>query len=288
MKIVIVGHGFVGKAVDYGFSTKDVEKIIVDPIYENTSKPNHFASVKDIKHIKDINVIFVCVPTPMNDDGTINPSIVLNTIREIVQCELPGIVIVKSTITPNIAEDITQNNPRIVYNPEFLTEKTANEDFVNPSMHVFGGINVTTEIVQKMYENHSLCKPCPIFHMSAKEASFVKYGINTFLASKVLWFNQFYDIINNNDAAFHKIIGAMTTDERIGKSHTNVPGFDNKRGFGGACFPKDTNAFLNFDPSFTILGEVISVNNSIRAGYKKDEREKEQNINFENNYKGEF
>jgi len=280
MKIVIIGHGFVGKAVEYGFSTKGVETIIIDPIYETSPTLGRLKSISDIEHVRDINLIFVCVPTPMNDDGTINSSSVLDTIQEINKHGLGGIIVVKSTITPDIAEKITRHNIRTVYNPEFLREKTANEDFVNPSMHVFGGIDVSTAIVQAAYENHSLCKPCPAFCMSPKEAAFVKYGINTFLASKVAWFNQFYDVVNDNNAAFNKVINAMTEDPRIGKSHTNVPGFDGKRGFGGACFPKDVAAFLNFDTSFTFLQEVITINNTMRSVYEKDDREKEQNVKF--------
>ena len=281
MKIAIIGHGFVGKAVDYGFSTKDVEKYIIDPIYDMSPLKNKYSDISVLKSVTDINLVFVCVPTPMRDDGSINSSIVEETISYLNENEVSGIIVVKSTITPDVAERLSKSN-RLVYNPEFLTERTANEDFVNPPMHIFGGERYITETVQHMYEEHSLCKPCPVFHMTVKEASFVKYGINTYLASKVAWFNQFYDAVTNYGGAFHKVIGAMTTDERIGKSHTNVPGFDGKRGFGGACFPKDTSAFLNFDPSFTILREVIAINNAMRSVYEKDDREKEQNVKYDN------
>ena len=280
MKIAIIGHGFVGKAVDYGFSTKDVEKYIIDPIYDMSPLKNKYSDISVLKSVTDINLVFVCVPTPMRDDGSINSSIVEETISYLNENEVSGIIVVKSTITPDVAERLSKSN-RLVYNPEFLTERTANEDFVNPPMHIFGGARYITETVQHMYEEHSLCKPCPVFHMTVKEASLVKYGINTYLASKVAWFNQFYDAVTNYGGAFHKVIGAMTTDERIGKSHTNVPGFDGKRGFGGACFPKDTNAFLKFDPSFTILREVIAINNAMRSVYEKDDREKEQNVKYE-------
>jgi len=283
MHILIIGHGFVGKAVDYGFSTKGVRKTIVDPIYDGVpvASAGYWPSIDDIKDMTDFDLIFVCVPTPMNDDGSINSSIVEETVSYLNGNEVSGIIVIKSTITPDVAEKLHKYD-RVVYNPEFLTERTANEDFVNPPMHVFGGEQYFTETVQRIYEQHSLCKPCPVFHMTVKEASFVKYGINTYLASKVAWFNQFYDVVTNYGGAFHKVIGAMTTDERIGKSHTNVPGFDGKRGFGGACFPKDTNAFLNFDPSFTLLREVIAINNAMRSVYEKDDREKEQNVKYDN------
>jgi len=272
MKIAIIGHGFVGKAVDYGFNHPDVEKIIIDP--------NYGTSIKDLKGV-DISASFVCVPTPMDDDGSINSSIVEDTVAYLKN-KCMGTIIVKSTVTPDIIEKLTSGliGSRVVYNPEFLTEKAANEDFVNPSLHVFGGIREATDAVQSLYEKYSNCKPCPVFHMTAKEASFVKYGINSYLASKVLWFNQFYDIVEKNYGSYNTVINAMTADPRVGASHTSVPGFDGKRGFGGACFPKDTSAFLNFDDTFTVLREIISVNNSMRSAYEKDDREKEQNVQY--------
>jgi UDPglucose 6-dehydrogenase len=109
----------------------------------------------------------------------------------------------------------------------------------------------------------------------------VKYGINCYLATKVLWFNQFHDIVTNEGGNFGKVVSAITQDSRVGRSHTTVPGFDGKRGFGGACFPKDTAAFLNIANDFTVLAEVIKANNEYRKCYEKDSREKEQNINYD-------
>ena len=132
-----------------------------------------------------------------------------------------------------------------------------------------------------MYVNHSQCKPCPAYLMTAKEASFVKYGINSFLATKVLWFNQFKDLIDNAEIKYNVIVYAIGADPRIGHSHTQVPGPDGKKGFGGACFPKDTKAFSKYaDGKFTVLDEVINVNNEYRLQYTLDEREEEQNVRF--------
>lgn len=272
MKIAIIGHGFVGKAVDYGFNHPEVEKIIIDP-REGT----------DIRQLKGLNIdaSFVCVPTPMGDDGSINSSIVVDTVNYLKR-KCMGNIIIKSTVTPDIIEKLTNGiaGDRVVYNPEFLTEKAANEDFVNPSLHVFGGYKDVTLAVQNLYDMYSNCKPCPVYHMSAKEASFVKYGVNSYLASKVLWFNQFYDIVDSNQCNYNTVINAISGDPRVGTSHTSVPGYDGKRGFGGACFPKDTAAFVNFAPDFTVLREVIAINNAMRGVYEKDDREKEQNVSY--------
>ena len=264
--IAIVGHGYVGKAVDYGFSD-GVTKHIVDPIYKT--------NISDLVG-KNIDIAFVCVPTPFGKNGEIDSSIVESVVAELAQFICP--IIIKSTVTPDIVDKLYLKNNRVVYNPEFLTEKNALDDFVNPPMHIFGGGRGITNIVHEFYNDYSNCKPCPVFHMTAKEASFVKYGINSFLATKVLWMNQFKDIVDNMGCNYNKIINAIGTDIRVGPSHTQVPGPEGKRGFGGACFPKDTQAFASFAKTFTVLEEVIKQNNIYRSQYELDDREKEQKV----------
>jgi nucleotide sugar dehydrogenase len=271
IKIGIVGHGFVGKAVDYGFTHRDVEKYIVDPKYGT--------SIENLPH--DVDVVFVCVPTPMGDNGSILRK-VIGQIEEHVS--MKSLIVIKSTITPDIIRDFAYDG--IVYNPEFLAEKNANYDFVNPQFHVFGGTTDDTKLLEQVYNTCSLCTPCHVFHVSHIDASFIKYGINTFLATKVTFFNQLYDTINKEpDANFAGIIAAIGSDERIGSSHTKVPGFDGKQGFGGACFPKDCAALVAYDNSLTLLAESIKINNQYRSTYELDEREKAQNVNYEQTQK---
>lgn len=278
MKIAIIGHGFVGKAVDYGFPDNICQKIIVDPKYGNT--------VDDILKT-DFQYAFVCVPTPMGPDGKIDASIITDVVEKLKKHPY-AITVIKSTVTPDIIQNLFHGSTRMIYNPEFLTEKSANEDFVNPFMHVFGGHPDMTARLEDLYKFYSLCKPCPTYHMSAVDASFVKYGINSFLASKVLWFNQFYDVVNRYGSNFGKVVGAITADNRIGRSHTTVPGFDGKRGYGGACFPKDTSALAHFANGIgidmSVLKEVISSNNEYRKDYEKDARELEQRVTFSNTF----
>lgn len=271
MKITIIGHGFVGKAVEYGFKTPGVKIQIVDPKYN--------ISLKDVKLQE--NIAFVCVPTPMGKDGVIDSSILVDTVQQLKK-RIAGIIVIKSTVTPDILKSLVKGSGgnRIVYNPEFLTEKNSIDDFINPGMHIFGGESGIIDDLEYYYKEYSLCRPCPIHRMSAVDASYVKYGINSFLAMKVLFFNQFYDVIENNKGSYNKIVNAIISDPRVGPSHTAVPGLDNKRGYGGACFPKDTSALFNHDKTFTLLGECVRINNEYRAMYELDEREREQNVNY--------
>lgn len=270
MKMLIVGHGFVGKAVDYGFSHPKVEKTIVDPKYN--------IHLKDVD-VKQFGIVFVCVPTPFGSDG-IDSSILDDVMSYLIPKEPQEwpTVVIKSTVTPDVISKYDKSF--IVYNPEFLTEKSANEQFISPQFHVFGGNPMTTQIVSKIYDKYSLCNPCPVMHMTLEEASFVKYTINSFLAMKVTFFNQLYDAIGEANADFTTIIKAVGLDERIGPSHTRVPGFDGKQGYGGACFPKDTSAFTKYSNKLTLLEECIKINNDYRSQYELDDREREQHVNY--------
>ena len=270
-KVAIIGHGFVGKAVDYGFSNPKVEKRIFDPKYNTTSK--------DLQKLVEWgpNLTFVCVPTPMSDNGDIDTSI-LDSVMDDIK-DVKSLVVIKSTITPAVIDKYRSNN--IVYNPEFLTEKSACEQFVNPDFHIFGGTEEACAKLDDYYENYSLCTPCMTYYLNKAEASFVKYAINSFLATKVTFFNQLYDACNDyGQVNFNKIIKAVGADDRVSISHTKVPGFDGKQGYGGACFPKDTFAFSQFSDKLTLLRKAIEINNNYRSQYERDDREKEQNIQF--------
>lgn len=275
-KIGIVGHGFVGKAVDYGFEHPMVEKFFVDPKYDTT--------IDDLVAWQP-NLTFVCAPTPMGEDGVVNATIAEDAVLKCARLTKGGVVL-KSTVPPDIIDRIAltlameELDNRFVYNPEFLTEKSAAEQFIAPQFHIFGGVPQATAALESIYTDFSNCNPTKAVHMSAVEASFVKYGINSFLAMKVAFFNQLYDAVEDFGGAWNKIVNAIGMDERIGHSHTKVPGFDKKRGFGGACFPKDTKAFTKFSNKLTLLEKTISINNEYRAQYELDDREKEQNISY--------
>lgn len=278
IKLGIVGHGFVGKATDSGFAC-NVEKFIVDPLYQT--------SVRELKSFKP-DIVFICVPTPMSKDGDQDSSIITNVITELMKYCPEVVKVVKSTVVPSVLENIEKVEPNIVYNPEFLREKHANSDFINSDMIIFGGKKDACDIVSNAYLNHSLCKTKEHIFLSLKAASLVKYTINSFLASKVVFFNELYAIYEQLDLTddWNNIISTISNDERIGCSHMDVPGHDGRKGFGGACFPKDTLALVKYadslDVDMSLLKSAIRKNNSIRNQYSNlDDREVEQNVSFD-------
>jgi len=263
MKLGIVGHGFVGTAVDHGF-TRDIQKFIVDPKHNSTN------TIEDLIAFKP-DATFVAVPTPQSESGECNTEILEGVMQKLNNSK-GLLVIVKSTVPAYKLQKIQEEciNIRIVYNPEFLTEKNYIDDFVNPAMHVFGGINADTDAVEKLYLEHSDCAECPVYKTDLITASMVKYCINSFLATKVTFMNEMYDVLRAARGAdwntFTKIIA---NDPRVGNSHMRVPGNDGQRGYAGSCFPKDTAALAWFareilNTQFTQLETSIKINDTLR------------------------
>jgi len=276
LKIGIVGHGFVGKAVDYAFSTPNVKKFIVDPLYNTT--------LADLAEFQP-QITFICAPTPSRDDGSVDTSIVDEAVMKLINTT-QSFIAIKSTITPDAAERLTRFDSRVVYNPEFLTEANPKMDFVNQQFNVMGITEQGAgQYLEGIYNNFSLCNPAQTIMVSPVEASLFKYAVNTYLATKVTFFNQLKQICDDYGANFNMLSRALPIDHRIGQSHMKIPGPDGKAGFGGSCFPKDLNAFIKFaeketsvDP--TIWKEVRKVNNEIRSQYELSDREIAQNVNY--------
>jgi UDPglucose 6-dehydrogenase len=249
--------------VDHGF-TKDIQKFIVDPKHNSTN------TIEDLIAFKP-DAVFVAVPTPQSESGECNTEILEGVMQQLNNSK-GLLVIVKSTVPAYKLQKIQEEciNIRIVYNPEFLTEKNYIDDFVNPAMHVFGGMNKDTDAVEKLYLEHSDCAECPVYKTDLITASMVKYCINSFLATKVTFMNEMYDVLRAARGAdwntFTKIIA---NDPRIGNSHMKVPGNDGQRGYAGSCFPKDTAALAWFareilTPQFTQRETRIKLNDTLR------------------------
>lgn len=276
LRIGIIGYGFVGQAVQYSFMTQNVETFIVDPKYNDNT-------LDDLVEWNP-GLIFVCLPTPSNNDGSIDASLVRDTVKNL-KSRLNTFIIIKSTITPKIVSEITSQEFNIAYVPEFLSEGNAKFDMVNSDFMVIGtNFDTAYDQVIDYYEKYSMCKKgINYINVTPTEASFVKYTINTFLAMKTAYFNELYSLADAADVNYQNILKGVLADSRIGSSHTKIPGPDGKFGFGGACFPKDLNAFIDYSDNkskLTILKGVRTSNNRIRSQYETDDREKANNIKF--------
>ncbi len=277
MKVSIIGLGFVGKALDNALK-EGVSKIHIDPILGT--------SMEDLKFF-DPDIIFVCVPTPMTKKGTQDISILESVLNDIKLNIDDPFIVLKSTVLPDNISLLNDFND-FVYNPEFLREKSANEDFINSSLILFGGNKESCNKLAKFYSGFTKCISQDYLYTDIEAASLIKFSINSFLATKVIFFNQLNEIFmkSGTKESWQKFISIIDKDNRIGSSHMDVPGHDKRKGYGGACFPKDTHAFNEYskkiNKGFTLLDTVIKINNQIRSQYKNlTDREKEQLIFFD-------
>ena len=260
MKLGIIGKGFVGSAVANGFD-KDCEQVIVDPWYNNNT----------LDEVLDCKLVFVCVPTPVAEDGSCDTTIAKDVLTELNRLQYKGVVVIKSTIIPDYLQEFKKEYAlKIVYNPEFLTEANADDDFKNPPFQVFGGKWRDCEIVEKAYLRHSSVRIVPTFKVDLTTASLLKYTINSWLATKVTFFNELKELheLGSSMVSWEQFTDMLSRDERVGNSHMQVPGPDGEPGFGGHCLPKDTEALLNYankkNIKMSVLRKAVSTNKKIR------------------------
>lgn len=262
LKLGIIGKGFVGSAVSNGFN-RDVDQFVVDPKHNNNT-------IKELVKFSPI-VTFVCVPTPVAEDGSCDTTIANEVLEQLHNHKYKGVVVIKSTIIPDYLHQFKkQYDLKIVYNPEFLTEANADADFLNPPFQVFGGKWRDCEVVEKAYLRHSSVRIVPTFKVDLTTASLLKYTINSWLATKVVFFNELYKLHQSGSSAvpWEQFTDMLSRDERIGRSHMSVPGPDGKFGFGGHCFPKDTEALLHYSQSknldLSVLRKAVKTNSKFR------------------------
>lgn len=235
-KVAIIGQGFVGTALKEAFA-KYHDINTYDKF--NQAKSTH-SSITEAS--REAGVTFVCVPTPMTPSGSCDTSIVESVCKEI---DSDPIIVIKSTVEPGTCLKIAlENNQRVVFNPEFLLERNATEDFKNTSRVILGGAPSCTKIMKQFYLK--VFPEASIIQTDSMTAEFVKYLINCFLATKVSIANEFHLLCNETGVDYDKVIEYATHDDRLGNTHFSVPGPDGKLGFGGSCFPKDLNGIIAF------------------------------------------
>lgn len=248
MKIGIIGQGFVGTAVREKFKHfYDVmcwDKKWDFPIIYKNDIEKIIHTKNELKYLSNnCDVIFVCVPTPMYEDGECDTSIVNDIMNNLYKFNCSSEIIIKSTIPPGTTKSFNKkyNSLNINFSPEFLTEANSVEDFKNQNRIIIGSDSdspLTKEIFSKVFNGTYLQ------FLSTTEAEMVKYVTNCFLATKVSFFNDIYNFCETKKINYNKVLEVTLLDSRITKSHTQVPGPDGDYGYGGHCFPKDMNALI--------------------------------------------
>ena len=245
VKIGIIGKGFVGSAVAHGFSHQTSYGANIK-IYD--VNPERSQNTLD-ETVNDSDFIFLSVPTPSDSEGNMDLSIVDNALHEINQVNKnsSNIVLLRSTVVPGTTKMFQEKFPnlRFVFNPEFLTERSAAFDFINQTRVILGGKIEYTSLVKKLYQDR-FGSFLPVVQTNFQTAELIKYMNNLFFATKVSFLNEMKLLADKIDVDWDKAVEGFVLDGRIGHSHLSVPGPDGRFGFGGSCFPKDIQALISF------------------------------------------
>jgi UDPglucose 6-dehydrogenase len=245
--IGIVGYGIVGQAVEYGFKS---EKIFIYDKYKN------YLSLEEV--CKNSEFIFICVPTPILEDGSgIDLSIVEENVDAIAKY-IEGtdkIIVIKSTSVPGTTSRMAKKYPKVnfAFNPEFLTEANFLEDFVNSDRCVIGAFDdLTSRRLVSLYKKHF--PKMPIYQSDPTTAEMVKYMANCYLATKVIFANEMFDLCEKLGIKYEEVKKLTVADHRIYDSHLDVT---TMRGFGGKCFPKDMMALIGLADKLGVETELL-------------------------------
>ncbi len=259
-KIGIVGFGFLGRAMAHGFILHADIKI-----YDKYD--NEYDSLDET--VNESDFVFVGVPTPMNDDGSQDLSNVFDAVENIVKVAKESkLIILRSTMIPGSTRKIAfkYTDHDFVFFPEFLTERTSKLDFINAARLIFGGDPEFTTKVAQMFRGRF--SHTPIIQTTWEAAELVKYMNNCFFAVKVAFLNEMFDVCETLDVEYAHVRDMWLSDCRIGNSHTDVPGHDGRRGYGGKCFPKDVKAFVKWaedqNMKLSICEAADNVNERVR------------------------
>lgn len=250
IKVGIIGYGHVGKAMKELF----VDAMIYD-------EPLHIGNREEIN---SCDVAFICVPTPQGEDGACNTSIV----EDVIEWLKTPLIIIRSTVYVGFCDKQAQKHDKeIVFQPEYYGETVAHP-FANLSSRnwiTLGGTKKGINLAIKAYQQ-VLNASVAIYQSSAKEAELAKYMENAFFATKVVFCNEFYDIAKKLGVDYNVARELWLADPRIGPYHTFV--YDDSRGFGGSCLPKDISAIISqakkIGADTTLLESVVEKNKMLK------------------------
>ena len=264
INVGVIGNGFVGEAISFAFSS-----VANMYIYDTDSS----RCLNDIESVHKCDFVFVCVPTPMFQDGSQDLSYVESAFEKATD---RPIYILKSTVLPGTTKKLSEQYPnfKIIFSPEFLTERTAKLDMLTQSRIVLGGELLLTDKAKTLFNKRFKIKN--IIQTDSKTAELIKYMNNTFFATKVSIMNEFKLLCDKIGGNWEDALKGFVSDGRIGDSHLNVPGHDGKLGYGGTCFPKDVNALISFSKKHNISLNTIKGgwNTNLQVRPERDWEEK--------------
>lgn len=295
MKIAVVGTGYVGLVTGTCFAERNNEVVCIDiddekvakmrkgivPIYEpgleeifkKNIKEGRLSFTTGLKEgLKDVEVVFLALPTPQGADGSADLSFVLKAVADIAPLlERYTIIVDKSTVPVGTAEKVekviaekTKISFDVVSNPEFLKEGFAVKDFMYPDRVVIGASSKkVAKIIKDLYKPF-VKDDNQIILMDIRSAEMTKYASNAFLATKITFMNEIANLCEKLGANVDEVRVGVGSDPRIG-SRFLYSGI----GYGGSCFPKDVEALAKTAKDIGYEPEILNAVNSVNSKQKK-------------------
>ena len=257
-KIGIAGLGFVGNSMLESFINKGLvlnTDVFGYDLYKN-------GGVGTFESLLNTDILFLALPTKYDESKReYNKDPLYDTCKLLQESSYKGAVVIKSTVEPETSVHLARTyGLNIIHNPEFLTARTAYEDFHNQKHIVLGkSDNCSEELINKVEQFYSSMYPdAVISNCRCTESESMKIFLNCFYAVKVQFFNEIYLTCQKSGINYTKVRDLMLKNNWINPMHTDVPGPDGKLSYGGLCFPKDTNALHKYMESKEVPCEVLA------------------------------
>ncbi|MDR0968209.1 MAG: UDP-glucose/GDP-mannose dehydrogenase family protein [Holosporaceae bacterium] len=292
MKIAVIGTGYVGLVsgvcfAEFGFNVVCVDNNVAKianlqkglvPIYEpgldvlmaKNVQVGRLTFSTDVKSVKDADIVFIAVGTPSQSDGSADLSYVYQACGELAPYIDDAVLVIKSTVpvgtTRAVKEFLRNKSCRadVAFNPEFLKEGAAVDDFMRPDRIILGVESEKAKTTLSRAYRPLYAFNIPILFTSLETAELSKYASNAFLAMKVTFINEIANLCESCGADVNEVANAMGLDKRIGDQFLQAG-----PGYGGSCFPKDTRALKDFSEKFGVclplVSETIKSNDGRRA-----------------------
>jgi UDPglucose 6-dehydrogenase len=266
MIISIIGLGFVGSAMYSSFNKKSIGNLIIYDKYKD-------GGIGLLESCLKADIIFLALPTQFNNDiKQYDKNPIYETCDYLEKNNYLGVIVIKSTVEPETTDSLSEkySSLHFIHNPEFLTARTAEEDFHNQTHIVLGkGNTCPTEKFSKLKNFYSSYYPtATISECTALESESMKIYLNSFYAMKIQFFTELYLLCEKNNSNFQTIKSMMLKNNWINPAHTNIPGPDGSISYGGLCFPKDTMALNEYMEKYNtphkLLSSTIQERNEIR------------------------
>lgn len=252
MKIGICGVGFVGSAISQSLVNNNECSIIAYDKYKN---------LNTFEMLLDSDICFICLPTRYDaEKKTYDVNELDKTLLLFSEHGYNGIILMKSTVLPTYCSDRNDRYPnlRIIHNPEFLSARTALEDFSTQKHIILGYTKQSYDSINKIITFYNHVFPQTLLSIcQSEEAELTKLACNGFYAMKVQYFTELFLLCDKLSLSFDLIKEMMLKNGWIHPQHTSVPGHDGQLSFGGACLPKDISAFNEYMKALTVPCKVI-------------------------------